>query len=458
MKRFIILLSFLLSIGLVSAVTISDTGNIRNYGNKIGFKNAGTIQAADLYATDDAKVGDDMQVVGDLTVTGALAYGSGNFSSGTYDDDLRLLANHSFYSTAGSGAIDWSNATGIFKTPTGTNTLSGNVAIAGSKTFATGTGAVGINGDVTIAATKGITKTTGAGNFDFSAGTGFFNTTTGTNYINGAVVMASAKSITQAGASGITVGTTGITAASSPLNVLENLTLASGKSLAMSGASSLTTGTGTTDVNGAMTTENITMTQNKRLVFNTAATGYISWLDSGNYMTIKGNPQMDDGFTWAGVASPASGSDLNAIGGASDINYTLSSGILVTPTGAATHQGTTTFSKTVNLAVNASTTVGTTLTSSSTKTVYGVDASSANVTLTLPDAATVSGRTYMIGTNVDPGSNYVKVTATGSDKIGGAGGYTIMQTTDAKAGITVVSDGTRYLLVGLFGTWAEGTA
>lgn len=213
-----------------------------------------------------------------------------------------------------------------------------------------------------------------------------------------------------------------------------------------------------TDVNGAMTTENITMTQNKRLVLNTAGTGYISWLDSGNYMTIKGNPQFDDGFTWAGVASPASGSDLNAIGGASDINYTLSSGILVTPTGAATHQGTTTFSKTVNLAVNASTTVSTTLTSSSTKTVYGLDASSANATLTLPDAATVAGRMYLIGTDADPGSNYVKVTATGGDKIGGAGGYTIMQTTDANAGMTVVSDGTRYLLVGINGSWAEGTA
>lgn len=110
------------------------------------------------------------------------------------------------------------------------------------------------------------------------------------------------------------------------------------------------------------------------------------------------------------------------------------------------------------LSVNASTILSTTLTSASTKTVYGIDASGANKTLTLPDAGTVTGRFYFIGTNKDPGSYYVKITATGGDKIGGAGGFTIAQTTDAAAGMLLVSDGTLYLLCGSYGTWAEGTA
>jgi hypothetical protein len=107
----------------------------------------------------------------------------------------------------------------------------------------------------------------------------------------------------------------------------------------------------TLDVNGATTTENITLTQDKRLTFNTAGTGYIQWLTSGNYMTIKGNPQFDDGYTWAGTASPSSASDLVAIGGASDIDFHLSSGTTQTGTGAVTLNGATTVATTKTLAV-----------------------------------------------------------------------------------------------------------
>jgi hypothetical protein len=56
-------------------------------------------------------------------------------------------------------------------------------------------------------------------------------------------------------------------------------------------------------------------------------------------MTIKGNPQFDDGYTWSGTASPSSASDLVAIGGASDIDYSLSSGIFTSPTGTNTFLG-----------------------------------------------------------------------------------------------------------------------
>ena len=234
------------------------------------------------------------------------------------------------------------------------------------------------------------------------------------------ITQAANKGFTQAAGTGwLTVGTTGISATSSPLNILENLTMASAKSIAMSGASTFTSGTGTFDVNGAMTSKNITLDANynivtsgtgtitsaatisgeqltstddalvtddlivdglarvdesltanslvvnttstlngnttiaatKRLVFGAAGSSSYLEFVAGNYLSIKGNPQMDDGFTWAGVASPSSASDLNAIGGASDINYTLSSGILVTPTGAATFQGNNTVAANKALAV-----------------------------------------------------------------------------------------------------------
>lgn len=249
MKRFIILLSFLLSIGLVSAVTISDTVNLKNFGNTIGFKNAGTIQAADLYATDDFKVGDDAEIGGDATVTGALTH---------------------------TGVADFDN-------------------------------------NITQAANKGFTQ---------AAGTGW-----------------------------VTVGTTGISATSSPLNILENLTLASGKSLAMSGASTLTTGSGTTDINGAMTAENISLTQGKRIVLNTAGTQFIEHNTSGNYFGIWGNPLAVDGLRWTVNLTPTSGSDLVATGGASDIDYSASSGITKTGTGAVTVNGNATVATSKTLAI-----------------------------------------------------------------------------------------------------------
>jgi hypothetical protein len=56
-----------------------------------------------------------------------------------------------------SGAWDMSGSSGTFKTPTGTNTLGGDVVISGTKTFTTGTGAVAVNGSATIATTKTLT-------------------------------------------------------------------------------------------------------------------------------------------------------------------------------------------------------------------------------------------------------------------------------------------------------------
>ena len=103
---------------------------------------------------------DNAVFTGDVNINGTLTAGVGPIADGVYDSNLRLAANHSFYSTAGSGGIDWSNATGTFKTPTGAHTLAGNVTISGSKTFTTGTGAVSLAGNTTVASNKALAVTT----------------------------------------------------------------------------------------------------------------------------------------------------------------------------------------------------------------------------------------------------------------------------------------------------------
>lgn len=100
--------------------------------------------------------------------------------------------------------------------------------------------------------------------------------------------------------------------------------------------------------------------------------------------------------------------------------------------------------------VNASTTINTLLTSSSTKTVYDMDASDGNVTLTLPDAATVPGRMYFISVSGDPGANYARITATGGDDIN-ANNY-LVSTEQWSTAVIVASNGAYRALTS--GTWA----
>ena len=108
---------------------------------------------------------------------------------------------------------------------------------------------------------------------------------------------------------------------------------------------------------------------------------------------------------------------------------------------------------TLSVGVNATTTIDTTLTSADTKTVYGLDGSGASVTMTLPDAATVTGRIYIIPAAADMGSNNIVVATTGTGKLGGSGGADTLTSTDANASLSVVSDGTNYLIISKVGTW-----
>jgi hypothetical protein len=401
----------------------------------------------------------NLWVDGNSVTGGTATAGIAITSTGSIGADTTWAAGYDIKAASGSGEIDWSAATGTTKTTTGTNTLNGNVVIAGSKTFTTGTGAVSLNGDTTIAATKGITKTTGAGNFDFSAGTGTFLTSTGTNTLGGDVVISGSKTF---------ITGTGATTLNGPVGV------AAGVDVVAAGAGS--------DIDYALSTTGIFVTPGGAVTIGPGAIGV------------------------TGTQTIASGKDIIAAGGASDIDYSLSSGFMKTPTGAITMSGATTwladkgiaytsgtgaadfslgsgifktttgaatigpgavgvsgdatFAKTISVSINTSTmTADKTLTSADTKTVYEIDASGADVTLTLPDAATVTGRTYMIAQNGNPGANFARIKAT-AGKFGGANGIAaatgLKNTDDAGAGVTLVSDGTNYLIVGSFGTWASG--
>lgn len=105
---------------------------------------------------------------------------------------------------------------------------------------------------------------------------------------------------------------------------------------------------------------------------------------------------------------------------------------------------------------NVSPTSSAVFTNATLKNFIAVDASGGNATETLPDAAAVGvpNVPIFITTKADPGNYYITVNATGGDKLGGSGGATSLMTTDAKAGLILISDGTNYDIAGAFGTWS----
>ncbi len=133
---------------------------------------------------------------GTITLNGT---GTGNIITGA---TLAPAANQNITATSGTGAFDFSAASGVFKTSTGINT---------------------IGGATVFAANKGVTVTGGTSAFDFSGGTGIFKTSTGAVTLGGAVTATSSVLSTSAsggigyatGAGGavtqITSRTTGVT-------------------------------------------------------------------------------------------------------------------------------------------------------------------------------------------------------------------------------------------------------
>jgi hypothetical protein len=214
---------------------------------------------------------------------------------------------------------------------------------------------------------------------------------------------------------------------------------------------------------GTVTASNIVATTGTigGVALSSGTMAYDFTITANHYFLQSGSGTFGTGtgaFTHNGPVGIASGIDITAAGGASDIDYALSSGFMTTPSGTNTLSGHAVFAKTVTVSEAAGSNASPTLTSSDTKTVYPVDASPGDATVTLPAASLVTGRIYMIASSVDPGSYYVRVKAT-SGKLGGDGGVaaaTGLKCTDAACGITLVSDGTNYLITGAYGTWASG--
>ena len=170
------------------------------------------------------------------------------------------------------------------------------------------------------------------------------------------------------------------------------------------------------------------------LILVSVSSGY--WWDTEKI--LQGQQMLKTGAPWfSDDAAMYFGDDKDASIGFVSASGTLDvSGAMKMPTMA--------------VGVNASTTINTLLTSSSTKTVYDMDASGGNVTLTLPDAATVPGRMYFISVSGNPGANYARITATGGDDIN-ANNY-LVSTDQWSTAVIVASNGAYRALTS--GTWA----
>lgn len=139
-------------------------------------------------------VDQNLTITGTSTHVGASSF-DGNVTLGNAPvDTISVLGS---ITSASTSSIDFSGASGIFKTTTGTVTLAGSTELAAGKNFTgltgagffdlslmtglfkTTVGAVTLAGDTTLAVGKNIAVAAGASAVDFSGGTGLFKTTTG---------------------------------------------------------------------------------------------------------------------------------------------------------------------------------------------------------------------------------------------------------------------------------------
>lgn len=153
------LITFLVLVALIGAttayvVTPSKTPNTK-LGNAQGLYSVGTIKAPDLYATDDLLVVDDAQVYDDLIVNGTLTVGvfssAANVTTGHVTEDLTMDSGVDITAASGAEIFNYGASTGAFTTGTGTNTLSGNTVIPGTKTFMVNGGAATFGAALTAA-------------------------------------------------------------------------------------------------------------------------------------------------------------------------------------------------------------------------------------------------------------------------------------------------------------------
>lgn len=196
-------------------------------GPRTGIRCEGSVKSEDVEVTDDLLVHGDAEVVGTLYV-GTLSSGA-NVSTNHIVAPLTVDAGSHLTAAAGETNIDYALSTGAFTSPSGTNTLSGDVAVASGKditmagagTLTTGTGNVTLNGDTTITGSKTFTTGTGAvtikGDVGIDAdkdlvmgtdgsGAGEIKTGTGAIALNGSTTVATGKTLAVTDADKLTVG------------------------------------------------------------------------------------------------------------------------------------------------------------------------------------------------------------------------------------------------------------
>jgi hypothetical protein len=376
-------------------------------------------------------------VDGNSVIAGTNTAGIAITSTGSIGADTTWAAGFDNKAAAGTGEIDWSAATGTTKTTTGDNTL---------------------GGDTYIASGKDIRGVGGNSLFDMSMCSGAFLTPTGAVTLGPGAVGITGN-IAQTGATTLSTGT-GATTLNGPVGV------AAGVDIVAAGAGS--------DIDYALSTTGIFVTPGGAVTIGPGAIGVTGTqtIASGKDIIAAGSTSdidfsLSSGFmktptgaiTMSGATTWLADKGIAYTSGTGAADFSLGSGIFKTTTGAVTigpgaisHSGDVTNAKTVSYSLNATTSLDTVLTSTSTKTVYAIDASGADATITLPDAATVTGRMYYIAIKTDPGTYFARIKAT-AGKLGGASGIaaaTGLKDTDVAGGITLVSDGANYLIVGQY--------
>lgn len=328
---------------------------------------------------------------------------------GSIGTDVTFAADKYLKAATGTGYVDWSAATGVFKGPTGVFTPGGDISIPSSQAFNMGDGGATFGGLVTAANLKvnGTVYNVGAltTNAHFTGATGKFNTS-----------LYSAGTLKSAGTA--TLNALKINTTTYSVGALTSNALVTGANAKVNG---------TTYSVGALTTNSLLTAANGKINGTLYTVGTVTGNGQVTGATIKANTSIYS----AGTLNSAGTATLNAV----------------------TVNGTATLNGAVYYKCNATTSISTTLTATDVATVYPVDASAGHVTLTLPDPTTVDGRMYVISTLVDMGSNNVIVATTGAGKIGGVGGADTLTTTDITAALTVISDGTHYVTIGRIGTW-----
>lgn len=298
---------------------------------------------------------------------------------------VELGTNVGIACSTGTGSFDFSLSSGALKTPTGTTLLSGPVLLGPSQTFSasagasldfsassagfkTTTGTTTLSGDVSLAAGKSITASAGTGGLDFSLCSGAFKTTTGTTTLSGNVALAAGKSITAAAGAGgldfsLCSGTfktpTGTTTLNGPvlLGAGQTFSASAGAGLDFSGSSAaFKTTTGTLTINGPIT---VPLSVNS-YDFSSSAGTFKTPLGANTIsgpMTVLSNltGSLGSAFDFSasdkvfktstgvvslnGSVSLATGVDVTAAGGNSNIDFSASNGVFKTPTGLATVSG-----------------------------------------------------------------------------------------------------------------------